>query len=181
MTAAAGVATPTRIVAGARELVVEIAGCVHRLPIGTDHVAAELHHDPPWAEELTNAIGAVVDHVDDVLREHPAAERAATSIAGPLLPVLADVELGVPAVLPLTLPRDAVEEVFRTMATEPAADRRHNPGLPAAQVDTIVAACCVVVGVMRRLRLDEITIVGDTSHGDTSGDVTGIDDEGRPS
>lgn len=155
-----GALVTTRIHAGPDALVVEVAGIEHRLDVGTDRVASELHHDPPWAEELTNAIGAVIDHLDDVVRVHPFVEGAPTWIAGPLLPVLADVELGTTAALPVTLPRDAVEEVFRTLATEPAADRRHNPGLPAAHVESIVAVSCVAVGVMRRLRLDDLTIVG---------------------
>ena len=151
----------TRIVALPDELVVDVAGTVHRLAVGTERVASELHHDPPWAEELTNAVGAVIDHLDDVVRAHPVAEGAPTTIAGPLLPVLADVELGLPAALPVTLRRAAIEEIFRTLATEAAADRRHNPGLPPEHVYAILATCCVTVGVARRLRLDELTIVGD--------------------
>ena len=36
------------------------------------------------------------------------------------------------------LTRDAAEDVFRTLATEPLADRLHNPGLPRERADIIV-------------------------------------------
>jgi len=68
------------------------------------------------------------------------------------------VEVGSTPSLPIELGREAIEEVFRTLATERLADRRHNPGLPATLVDTIVGAACIVVAVMRRLHLDTITI-----------------------
>ena len=44
------------------------------------------------------------------------------------------------------------------MATEAANDRAYNPGLPPEHVDTVVAACCIVLAVMRRLHLDRVTI-----------------------
>lgn len=151
----------TRVVVTEHELVASVAGSSHHhLPTGTGVIAAGLAGDPPHADELTNAIGAVMDHLDDVVLAHPEVLGAPTTIAGPLLPTLADVELGATATLPVTLRRDALEEVFRTVATEPRRDRRHNPGLPPDQLDAIVAISCVTVGVMRRLRLEEITIEG---------------------
>jgi exopolyphosphatase/pppGpp-phosphohydrolase len=54
--------------------------------------------------------------------------------------------------------RDGAEEVFRALATESRADRLHNPGLEPARVDTVLAASCVLVGMMRRLQLDAVTI-----------------------
>ena len=48
---------------------------------------------------------------------------------------------------------------FRTVATERRTDRRRNPGLAAEQVDAIVPAACVVVGIMRRLRVDRVRVV----------------------
>jgi exopolyphosphatase/guanosine-5'-triphosphate,3'-diphosphate pyrophosphatase len=56
------------------------------------------------------------------------------------------------------LTRDAAEDVFRTLATEPLADRRHNPGLQSERADVIVGGCCVLVAVMRHLDLDEILV-----------------------
>jgi exopolyphosphatase/guanosine-5'-triphosphate,3'-diphosphate pyrophosphatase len=58
----------------------------------------------------------------------------------------------------MILSREAAEDVFRTMATEPLALRRQNPGLPADRADIIVAGCCILVATMRRLRLDEIVV-----------------------
>ena len=61
---------------------------------------------------------------------------------------------------PATLERDAAEDVFRLLATETRAQRLANPGLDPARVDTVVATCCVVLTVMRRLRLDRVTVAG---------------------
>jgi exopolyphosphatase/guanosine-5'-triphosphate,3'-diphosphate pyrophosphatase len=49
------------------------------------------------------------------------------------------------------LTRSAADEVFRTLVAEPIDDRRHNPGLPSDQVETVVGTCCIVLGIMRRL------------------------------
>jgi exopolyphosphatase/guanosine-5'-triphosphate,3'-diphosphate pyrophosphatase len=54
--------------------------------------------------------------------------------------------------------RADADEVFRTLAVEPLADRRHNPGLPGAHVESIVATCCVILGIMRRLDLRAVHI-----------------------
>jgi hypothetical protein len=115
--------------------------------------------DPPLPASLTNALGAVDDHLDDLDREHGPLDRAPTTFTGVTIGSLARLELGlddVPA--ELVLDRAAVEEVFRLVATEPASDRAHNPGLPSADVDRIVATCCIVLAVMRRFHLDEVTV-----------------------
>lgn len=117
-------------------------------------------HDPPWAEDLTNAIGAVADHLEDVEREHPPfAHPAAVAFSGPAVTALARLELGhdqPPA--NVELDRRAAEEVFRLVATEPVSDRAHNPGLPSAHVGTIVATSVIVVAVMRSLDLAAVTL-----------------------
>ena len=59
----------------------------------------------------------------------------------------------------LVLSRRSAEEIFRIVATEPAADRAPNPGLPFEHVGTIVATCCIVLAVMRRFHLDQVTLV----------------------
>lgn len=128
-------------------------------PVGIAILTADvLHGDPPRPEELTNAIGLVVDHLDDLLREHPDVAGLPTVIGGPVAREIAAVELGHEPLLPLALSRSAVEDVFRTVATESARDRARNPGLDAGMVDVIVAGCCVAVAVMRRLQLDEIDV-----------------------
>jgi exopolyphosphatase / guanosine-5'-triphosphate,3'-diphosphate pyrophosphatase len=56
------------------------------------------------------------------------------------------------------LSRAAAEEIFRTLATEPIARRRHNPGLEPGRVDVIVGGVIVVVSVMRHWGFDELLI-----------------------
>lgn len=135
------------------------AESVLELPIGLAALMQRvLVTDPPRPEELTNAIGEVIDHLDDLLRVWPDALEADWVLTGLDAVAIAGVEVGHEPVLPVTLPRGAVEEVFRTMATEAAADRCLNPGLPRQQVRSIVAGCCVAVAIMRRLHLETITI-----------------------
>jgi exopolyphosphatase/guanosine-5'-triphosphate,3'-diphosphate pyrophosphatase len=121
-----------------------------------------LHTDPPTAEELSMAVSVVRAHLEDVTRELPAAKEASTvvGVAGTITTVAA-VELGFydrDAVHGLRLTRGAAEDVFRTLATEPLADRRHNPGLQPERADIIVGGCCVLVAVMRHLDLEEIVV-----------------------
>jgi exopolyphosphatase/guanosine-5'-triphosphate,3'-diphosphate pyrophosphatase len=56
------------------------------------------------------------------------------------------------------LTRDAVEDVFRTLATESRADRIHNPGLEEARADVIVGGMCVLVQLMRQLDLEQCLV-----------------------
>ena len=152
------------------DTVVDLDGQHHVIPLGAMTLTnAELVSDPPRPEELTNAIGLVVDHLDDMLRAVPGVSDAdAVGIVGYLATVIAAVEFGGTPPLPFSLRREAAEDVFRTVATESSAVRALNPGLPSDAVDTIVGACCIVVGIMRRLRLDQI-------------DVNEVDDSGaRP-
>ncbi len=119
--------------------------------------------DPPSPVQLTNALGAVGDEFDDIVRSHSdLIDIAAVTFSGPLASTLARLEAGSDDVINgFVLPRDAAEEIFRTVATEAAPDRACNPGLPREHVDTVVAACCIVLTVMRRLHLDQ---VGMASH-----------------
>lgn len=136
----------------------------HVAPLGATTLASTIAGDPPRADDLSNAIGFVLDTVDDVLRVLPdiiAAELV--TISGAAAQAVADLEVGDLASLPFVLTRDAAEDVFRTVATERRADRARNPGLDAERIDTIVSTCCVVVGLMRRLRLDAIEVVADES------------------
>ena len=159
-------------------LVIDIGGASTELMVGTETLdfavsipfgavnltEAELHRDPPRPEELTNAISLVSDAIDDVAHNYPLigeVERV-VGVAGTIVTVAA-VEVGQktfdPAALhKLTLSRDAVEDVFRTLATEPLRDRVFNPGLPRDRADIIVGGCCVLVAVMRRLQISEIVV-----------------------
>lgn len=143
------------------------------VPVGSAALArSQLLSDPPAAAELTNAIGVVLDHLDDVLREVPEiAEADGVEVAGDDMSAIASVETGATVGGPLELPRDAAEDVFRTLATEARSARAHNPGLAAERLDTVVGGCCVVVALMRHLRLDTITVVAQiTTDGDPGGE-----------
>jgi exopolyphosphatase/guanosine-5'-triphosphate,3'-diphosphate pyrophosphatase len=130
------------------------------LPVGiTTLTERELQADPPRPEELTNAIGTVVDHLDDLVRDQPAIIGAAVEVEGDEARAIAAVEVGGAPALPFRLSREAAEDVFRTLATEGRHQRARNPGLDAALVPTIVAGCCAMVAVMRRLQLDTVTVL----------------------
>lgn len=135
------------------------------LPFGAVNVTeAELHRDPPRPEELTNAISLVSDAVDDVAHGYQPINQVerVIGVAGTIVTVGA-VEIGqrvfdADALHNLRLTRDAVEDVFRTLATESLSDRVHNPGLPRDRADIIVGGCCVLVAVMRRLQISELIV-----------------------
>lgn len=155
--------TQVSIVIGATDVVVHLqraeAGSVFGIPFGVDALIAHyLESDPPRPEELTNAIGAVIDHLDDLVRIDPDVIGAITTVRGPEAEAIAAVEVGGPPTLPFELTREAAEDVFRTLATEARADRALNPGLEPDLVDRVVAGSCVVVGIIRRLHLGAVTV-----------------------
>jgi exopolyphosphatase/guanosine-5'-triphosphate,3'-diphosphate pyrophosphatase len=140
------------------------------LPIGVQQLTrTELATDPPLPEELTNAIGVVLDHLDDLLREMPGASSADVRLTGPEMQAIAAIEVGGPPTFPFRIGHDAAEDVFRTVVTERTSERRRNPGLPDHLVYTIVGGACVLVAVMRRLRLDSLLIDDDNSAGSSAG------------
>jgi exopolyphosphatase/guanosine-5'-triphosphate,3'-diphosphate pyrophosphatase len=159
-------------------LVFDVGGGSTELIVGTDRpdgllsvdigcvrlTEAYLHSDPPTAEELSQAVSVVRDHLLDVSRELPTAAHAKTLIgcAGTVW-TMGAVELGVDAsesarIHHFRLARAAAEDVFRTLATEPAEQRRHNPGLEPGRVDVIVGGAIVVVSVMRHFQFDELVV-----------------------
>ncbi|MEK7296034.1 MAG: DUF501 domain-containing protein [Actinomycetota bacterium] len=159
-------------------IIVDIGGGSTEFMLGTsalDHVISipvgavvitesELHHDPPRPEELTNAIGLAADFVEDITRQRREVRDATRviGVAGTIVTVAA-IELGLHSfdnerLHGMILTRRAVEDVFRTLATETLADRRHNPGLPAQRADIIVGGCCVLVAIMRKLQVNSITV-----------------------
>ena len=122
--------------------------------------------DPPRPEALTNALGSVTDHLDDLVRQHPAVLGLKTlTFSGATVESLARVEIGSDAVPEsVVLWRQSAEEIFRIVATERVADRAFNPGLPSSDVETIVATCSIVLAFMRRLCLDQITLQVQHAH-----------------
>ena len=125
---------------------------------------AWLHHDPPTAEELSQALSVIEIHLDDVLRAIPDLGEARTfvGLAGTVSNT-ASVELGLPdydrdQIHHLVLTRAAVEDVFRTLATESIEQRKENPGLEEQRADVIVGGLCVLVATMRRFGLSECLV-----------------------
>jgi exopolyphosphatase / guanosine-5'-triphosphate,3'-diphosphate pyrophosphatase len=159
-------------------LVVDIGGGSTEFAYGTDRCESTisinagcvrmteqfLHSDPPGADELASCLQVLEIHWDDVLRAIPHAGDAATfvGLAGTVSTVAA-VELGLPSydrdrIHHLELSKSAVEDVFRTLATEPLADRVHNPGLERERADVIVGGCCVLVSIMRTFGFDRCLV-----------------------
>lgn len=151
---------------GSTELIVgsERPEQVVSLDVGCVRITeAFLESDPPAPEELSNAIGVVRDALNDADRVIPLAREARTvlGVAGTIASV-AMIEQGIAAysrgrVHGFELTRAAVEDVFRTLATETAAERAHNPGLEPERVGVIVGGLIVLVAVMRHFDLAALT------------------------
>lgn len=159
-------------------LVVDIGGGSTEFVVGTDRptglVSIDigcvriterfLHSDPPAPEELSNAIAHVRDHLSDVAREVPDLHdaRSLIGVAGTVSST-AMVEQGLSGydrdrVHHFRLTRAAVEDVFRTLATEAVAQRRHNPGLEPGRVDVIVGGLVVLVAILRTFGFDGLLV-----------------------
>ena len=159
-------------------LVIDIGGGSTEYTVGTQSIDvfasipfgavtstdSHISSDLPRPEDLTNLIGAVSDELEDITRDHPivGTPMRTVGVAGTIVTIAA-VELGLhefddTALHGMALSRDAVEDVFRTVATEPLSLRVQNPGLGPDRADIIVAGCCILVATMRRLHLSEITV-----------------------
>jgi exopolyphosphatase/guanosine-5'-triphosphate,3'-diphosphate pyrophosphatase len=159
-------------------MVIDIGGGSTEYTVGTESIEifasipfgavtstdSHISSDLPRPEDLTNLIGAVSDELEDITRDHPVmgSPMRTIGVAGTIVTIAA-VELGLPefddsALHGMSLSRDAAEDVFRTVATEPLALRVQNPGLGPDRADIIVAGCCILVATMRRLHLSEITV-----------------------
>jgi exopolyphosphatase/guanosine-5'-triphosphate,3'-diphosphate pyrophosphatase len=123
-----------------------------------------LRSDPPEPEELSEAMSVVQAYLADVELAIPAVREAPTlvGVAGTISTVAA-VELGLAEydrdrIHHFRLTRSAAEDVFRTLATEPADVRRHNPGLDPGRVDVIVGGTLVLVVTMRTFDFNEMLV-----------------------
>ena len=137
-------------------------GAVFTLPLGplTLLDGPLERSDPPTAVHLANAFGLVQDHLDDIVIESSTVAAAPSVVAnGQHAVALARAEIGkqsVPA--SYRLQRSDADELFRTLVAEPIAQRQFNPGLAEDHVESIVGTCCVILGIMRRLDLQEVAI-----------------------
>jgi exopolyphosphatase/guanosine-5'-triphosphate,3'-diphosphate pyrophosphatase len=101
-----------------------------------------LLHDPPLPEELSNCLQVVEIFLDDVRQAIPHLDQARTFV-------------GLAGTVSTTA---AVEDVFRTLATETVEERKDNPGMEAERADVIVGGLCVLVELMRRFGYHECLV-----------------------
>jgi exopolyphosphatase / guanosine-5'-triphosphate,3'-diphosphate pyrophosphatase len=123
-----------------------------------------IHHDPPRPEELVACLSITETYIDELVREFPAIRQSPrfVGLAG-TVSTTAAVEQGLAEydrdrIHHFVLTRPAVEDVFRTLATENRAERLGNPGLEVGRADVIVGGLCVLVQIMRQLDLDECLV-----------------------
>ena len=159
-------------------LVVDIGGGSTEFILGTSEIESStsidigcvrfleqyIEHDPPQPEELHACISVTEAWMEDVARRMPDLGSAKTfvGLAGTVT-TMAAVELGLlewdrNAIHHFRFEREAIEDVFRTLATEPLEDRKHNPGLEEARADVIVAGACIFVAIVRWLGVDECLV-----------------------
>lgn len=123
-----------------------------------------VEHDPPRPEELVACISVAEAHLTDVVREIPDIHETRTfiGVAGTITTAAA-VEIGLLEYDPdivhhFELSKAAAEDVFRTLVTEPLKDRIHNPGLQRERAEVIVGGVCILVAIMRTLRIDPLLV-----------------------
>ncbi len=176
--ATAELGAPGGLPAPAPYLVVDIGGGSTEFVLGSHEPVASksidvgcvriteqfLGSDPPAPEELSNAVASVRDHLADVDHEIPDLRDAATlvGLAGTVSAVAA-IEQGLAVydrerIHGFRITRAAAEDVFRTLATETLAERRHNPGLEAERADVIVGGTLVLVSIFRQFGFDEMLV-----------------------
>ena len=144
-------------------LVVDIGGGSTEFAVGTDEPEGVVSIDigcvrltekflrlrPARPRGAAAALSVVRDYLDDVVRDIPAASDAARSSGWrgpsrrwPRSSWAADYDRD--PIHHFRLTHDAVEDVFRTLATETRAQRVDNPGLEEARADVIVGGVLVL-------------------------------------
>ena len=123
-----------------------------------------IEHDPVLPEELLACLTIVDGHLDDGKREVPGITTAATlvGLAG-TVSAAAAIEQGLAVydqdrIHHFRLTKEAVEDIFRTLATENREERLANPGLEEQRADVIMGGLCVLVKVMRRFGFQECLV-----------------------
>jgi exopolyphosphatase/guanosine-5'-triphosphate,3'-diphosphate pyrophosphatase len=123
-----------------------------------------LHSDPILPEELSGCLSVLGIYLDDLAREVPevAACERLVGVAGTVTTTAA-VEIGLAeydfdTLNGFVLTKAAVEDVFRTLATETIAQRLDNPGMYRGREDVIVGGLCVLVAVMRRFGFETCVV-----------------------
>lgn len=154
------------------EFVVGVTGSGHvdvvSIPLGAVSVTDQyIASDPPDPAELSSALSVTATYIEDVIRDLPtllnAVSHGTVIAVGGTVTTAAAVELGLAnyqsdVISGFKLEREAVEDVFRTLATESHADRAHNPGLESDRVSLIVGGICVLVTIMRHLVINDIIV-----------------------
>tara|TARA_B100000959_G_scaffold151113_1_gene158535 strand:- start:322 stop:1239 length:918 start_codon:yes stop_codon:yes gene_type:complete len=159
-------------------LVVDIGGGSTEFVVGTTDAEAAwscdigcvrlteqwIDHDPARPEELVACLSVTEAHLDEVLLEVPGAADARTlvGLAG-TVSCTAAVEIGLAAydrerIHHFRLSKEAVEDVYRTLATEDRDERMANPGMEEARADVIVGGLSILVKVMRQFGFDECLV-----------------------
>ena len=143
----------------------EKAENIYSSEIGCVRLTEEFfYNDPPLPEELHACLSVIGGHVDDASREIPEIGNGVTlvGLAGTVSCVAA-IEIGLERynrekIHHFHLSKDAVEDVFRTLATENRLERISNPGLEEDRADVIVAGTAILVKVMRQLGFTECLV-----------------------
>jgi len=159
-------------------LVIDLGGASTEFAVGTERcegvvsidvgarVLTEryISSDPPRPEELLAVLSVVEAYVDDVVRDLPQITdvRRYIGLAG-TVSTAAAVEIGLATydrdrIHHFVLTREAAEDVYRTLVTEPLEDRLHNPGLVPMRAEAIVGGITELVAIMRGLSIDELLV-----------------------
>ena len=123
-----------------------------------------IENDPARPEELLACLSVTEAHLDEVFREVSGVANARTlvGLAG-TVSCAAAVEIGLAEydrdrIHHFRLSKEAVEDVYRTLATEDREERMANPGMEEARVDVIVGGLSILVKVMRQFDFDECLV-----------------------
>tara|TARA_B100000686_G_C16678871_1_gene910774 strand:+ start:87 stop:1010 length:924 start_codon:yes stop_codon:yes gene_type:complete len=146
----------------------ETAEMVHSCDIGCVRLTEQwIHNDPPLPEELHACLSVAESYIDEMVREIPQVGEASTLVGlSGTVSCIAALEIGLACydrekIHHFNLTRGAIEDVFRTIATENNQERLGNPGLTEDRVSVIVAGTAILTKVMRQLNF-ETCLVSDS-------------------